>query len=65
MQSVLFEIADMPAQGPVTVNVDYSFEIKITAKQAQRQVDSWLLNDVSYMMGADKPHRRELRQFKG
>ncbi|MDM8528750.1 hypothetical protein QUF58_11160 [Anaerolineales bacterium HSG24] len=55
MQPVLFEIADMPVQGPVTVKVDHSFEIKITAKQAQRQVDRWLLNDVSYMMGADKP----------
>jgi hypothetical protein len=29
--------------------------ISVSAEQARRQVDSWLLNEVSYMMGADAP----------
>ncbi len=45
----------IPEEGPVELKVDRSFEIKVTAEQARRQVDRWLLNEVSYMIGAEEP----------
>ena len=39
----------------VELKVERSFEIKITAEEAQRQVNRWLLNEVSYLIGADPP----------
>jgi len=32
-----------------------SFEIEVTAEQARRQVNRWLLNEVSYLIGAESP----------
>jgi hypothetical protein len=37
------------------INVNLSFEIKVTAEEARRKVDTWLLNEVSYIIGADRP----------
>ncbi len=53
--TVLLELDTLPPQGAVTLKVEYSFDIKITAQQARRQVDRWLLNQVSYLMGAGEP----------
>ncbi len=53
--AVLLELETLPTQGAVSLRIDYSFNIKVTAHQAQRQVDRWLLNEVSYLMGAGEP----------
>jgi hypothetical protein len=45
----------IPERGPVTIELNRSFEIKVTAEEAQRQVNRWLLNEVSYMMHSDPP----------
>lgn len=53
--AILLEIETLPQQGSVALKLEYNFEIKITARQAQRLVDRWLLNQVSYLMGAGEP----------
>jgi hypothetical protein len=45
----------LPEKGKVDLKVDRSFEIKITAEEARRQVDRWLLNEVSCLIGAEAP----------
>jgi hypothetical protein len=43
----------IPERG--TFQIEETVTIQISAKEAQRQVNRWLLNEVSYMMGADLP----------
>ncbi len=43
----------MPETG--TFEIHQAVNIQVSAKEAQRQVDSWLLNEVSSMMGAEPP----------
>ncbi len=45
----------IPDKGPVHINFNMSFEIKHTAVQAKRLVSGWLLNEISYLIGADLP----------
>jgi len=45
----------IPKEGIVHLQVNRLFEIKVTAEQARRQVDTWALNEVSYLMGALPP----------
>ena len=45
----------IPEKGQVNIEFKLSFEIKHTAVQAQRTVNSWLLNEISYLIGADMP----------
>lgn len=45
----------IPEKGWVTIELKRSFEIKVTAEEAQRQVNRWLLNEVSYMMHSGSP----------
>lgn len=45
----------LPERGPVHLVFDHSFEIKISAEEARRQVKRWLLNEVSYMFTANAP----------
>jgi hypothetical protein len=44
---------NLPEKGPVTVNL--AFEIKVTAEEARRKVNRWLILDVSTQMGARTP----------
>lgn len=53
--NITFETYPLPEQGKINLNLKRSLTIKITAKEAQRQVNRWLLLDVSYLMGADPP----------
>ena len=53
--TILLDPFTIPEKGKVELNVKYSFEIKVTAEEARRQVDRWLLNEVSYMIGAEAP----------
>lgn len=45
----------IPEKGQVHIAFKLSFEIKHTAVQAKRIVNSWLLNEISYLIGADMP----------
>ncbi|MEJ2750597.1 MAG: hypothetical protein P8183_22235 [Anaerolineae bacterium] len=45
----------IPEKGPVNIDFQLSFEIKCTAVQAKRIVTDWLLNEISYLIGADMP----------
>jgi hypothetical protein len=45
----------LPDSGVVDLRLNCSFEIKVTAEQARRQVKGWLLDQVSYMMTAQLP----------
>lgn len=45
----------LPERGPVHLVFDHTFEIKISAEEARRQVKRWLLNEVSYMFTANAP----------
>lgn len=53
--TILLEPYIIPEKGKVELKVERSFEIKVTAEEAQRQVNCWLLNEVSYLIGADPP----------
>jgi hypothetical protein len=51
--TIILDNYTLPEKGPVTVAV--SFEIKVTAEEARHIVNRWLLNEVSYLLGADPP----------
>jgi hypothetical protein len=54
MQIVL-ETLNLPEQGTVEVTLHRSFEIKVTATEAQRLVNRWLSWEVSLLIVADPP----------
>jgi hypothetical protein len=45
----------IPEKGRVHIDFNILFEIKHTAVQAKRIVTDWLLNEISYLIGADLP----------
>ena len=45
----------VPDRGEVDVNVQRSFTINTTAKEAQRTVGQWLLSEVSVLLASDPP----------
>jgi len=53
--TIIIDPYTIPDKGVVDIEVKRSFEIKITAQKARRQVDRWLLDEVSYLLGAEKP----------
>lgn len=53
--TIILEPYSIPEKGKVELNVNRSFEIKVTAEEARRQVNRWLLNEVSYLIGAEAP----------
>ncbi len=53
--NVMLDNYTLPETGWVAFNVYVAFEIRVTAEQARRKVDTWLLNEVSYLMGAEPP----------
>ena len=53
--TILLDTHPIPEKGKVELKVDRSFEIKVTAEEARPKVNHWLLNQVSYMMGAEPP----------
>ncbi len=52
---IILDTLMVPEKGWVNLNVKRSFEIKLTAEEARLQVNRWLLNEVSYMFGAEAP----------
>lgn len=53
--TVVIENYVAPEKGQVDINIQRSFEIKITAEEARRKVNRWLIEFVSIQMGADEP----------
>jgi len=51
--TIILEQSTIPEIG--TFEIHKTVNIQVSAKQAQRKVDTWLLNEVSYMMGAEEP----------
>ena len=51
--TIILDNYEIPERGHVEVNL--SFEIKVTAEEARRKVNRWLCEEVSYLMGADAP----------
>ncbi|MCB0061066.1 MAG: hypothetical protein KDE19_03090 [Caldilineaceae bacterium] len=53
--AILLEHVAIPERGRLELDIQQSFEIKVTAEEARRKVNRWLLEYVSYMMHADPP----------
>jgi hypothetical protein len=53
--TIILEPYTIPEKGKVELQISRSFEIKVTADEARRQVNRWLLNEVSYLIGAEPP----------
>ena len=51
---VILDNYPIPEQGQVDIDVRFSFEINIDTLEARKVVNAWLLNEVSYMIGAGK-----------
>lgn len=51
---VLEQIA-LPVTGVVKLQLDYTFDLKISAVEARRRVHRWLVGEVSYMIRAGEP----------
>ena len=53
--TIILENYALPEKGPVEIKVNVSFEIKVTAEEARRKVNRWLIDQVSLQMGGLKP----------
>lgn len=53
--TVMLENLTIPERGLLEIDFKQSIEIKVTAEEARRKVNRWLLEYVSYMMHADPP----------
>ena len=53
--SIVLEPYAIPEKGKVELKVERSFEIKVTAEEARRQVRWWLREEVSMLIDADPP----------
>ncbi len=53
--AIILENLSLPEKGLVEVKVNVSFEIKVTAEEARRKVNRWLIDNVSLQMGGDPP----------
>ncbi|MBX3011798.1 MAG: hypothetical protein KF832_09850 [Caldilineaceae bacterium] len=53
--TIIVENVPIPERGRLEIDLKQSIEIKVTAEEARRKVNRWLLDHVSYMMHADPP----------
>ncbi len=53
--TLLLDEYTLPTSGVVDLQLSRSFEIKVTAEQARRQVKQWLFNEVSMMLTSQTP----------
>jgi hypothetical protein len=53
--TIIFDTGVALEPGLVELKLERRFRLKITAEEARRQVNRWLLNEVSYMMRALSP----------
>jgi hypothetical protein len=55
MTPILLETLTLPDNGTVELNFHHPFTLKISAQEAQRQVNRWVLLDISCVMGTQAP----------
>ena len=53
--TILLDPYIIPEKGKVELKIDRSFEIKVTAEEAQHKVRWWLRDEVSMLIDADPP----------
>jgi hypothetical protein len=53
--AILFDHYTLPERGAVDLQIHWLFDIQVTATEARQKVDSWLLDEVSTMIGAGEP----------
>ncbi|MDQ3248033.1 MAG: hypothetical protein M3Q45_02380, partial [Chloroflexota bacterium] len=53
--TILLERFTVPARGVLELELRESIEIRVTAEEARRKVNSWVFEYVSYMMCAEAP----------
>lgn len=53
--TIVLENLTIPERGVLELDFKQSIEIRVTAEEARRKVNRWLLDYVSYMMHADPP----------
>ena len=53
--ALVLDQVTLSSTGLVELHLDYTFELKISAEEARRQVHSWLVGEVSYMIRAGEP----------
>lgn len=53
--AILLDQPALPEQGAVNINLHCTFEIKVTAEQARRQVKQWLFKEVAMTLTSQAP----------
>lgn len=53
--TIILDNLTLPEKGHVEMDVKLSFDIVITAEEAKKKADHWLMDQVSTQIGADKP----------
>jgi len=53
--TIVLERYTIPERGVLEIDLKQSIDIRVTAEEARRKVNRWLLDYVSYMMHADPP----------
>jgi hypothetical protein len=53
--AIVLDPYTIPEKGQVELKVNRSFEIKVTAEEARRQINRWLMNEVNLLISADLP----------
>ncbi len=54
--TIVLDAYTVPEKGEFEVYVKRTVNLQVTAEEARRKVQQWLLDQVSYMMGAESPH---------
>jgi len=53
--TIILDDYAVPEIGSVQLSLNFTFDIKVSAEQARRKVNRWLLNEVSYLIWAETP----------
>lgn len=53
--TILLDDILTPERGRFELTINRTIHIQISAEEARRQVNQWLLDEVSYMIGAEEP----------
>lgn len=52
--TIVLERYPIPDKGPLKVSVEISAEIRVSADEARRKVNGWLLNNLSYLIVGER-----------
>ncbi|MDM8531389.1 hypothetical protein QUF63_09460 [Anaerolineales bacterium HSG25] len=53
--TIMIDNHTLPEKGTITLKIDRTFEVLVTAEQARRKVNRWVQHEVSYLMRALSP----------